>query len=199
MHEDHSREQYFFDAPTVAKLIAFVHQFERPLLVGCPMVAKVMWEEDGDVIPVLDVDDRFSDLPGFVKWDIYRPQALGSVFQGEEWGPKGLIHTETGVEIKRRGMAPFTPDLILVDPPFYKVRPDQLFSAIRILTWGDTDTPLMIASNPARASAFAGTMALFGLKPSGFKPGYVSVSPAADIEFLAGNISVDKLACLTQP
>lgn len=197
MHEDHSKEQYFFDTPTVVRLAAFVHQFERPLLVGCPMVAQHAWEEDGDVVPVLDVDERFSDLPGFLKWDIYRPQALGAVFRGEEWGAKGHIHTVTGVDIKTRGMAPFVPDLILIDPPFYKVRADQLFNAVRILTGGDVTTPLMIASNPAMSRAFVGTFAAFGLHPSGYRPSYVTVSDTVGIEFLSANVPQDNLALLT--
>ena len=169
MHEDHSKEQYFFDAPTVAKLASFVRQYERPVLLCCPMVGRKL-HEDGIDVPTLDLDERFSDLPGFVRYDVYRPSAL----------PRGWVK----------------PDLLLIDPPFFKVRPDQLFHAVRHLT-GDWSTPLMVASNPTRAPAFVGTFTLFGLRPTGYRPTYVTVPNGVGIEFLGANIPQDKLAILT--
>lgn len=170
MHEDHKHEQYFFDAPTVAKLAAFVRLFERPALLCCPMVGRKL-HEDGVVVPVLDLDERFADLSGFVHYDIYRPSAL----------PPGWVK----------------PDLILIDPPFFKVRPDQLFHAVRHLSCGDLGVPLMVASNPTRAPAFMGTFTLFGLEPTGYRPSYVTVSDGVGIEFLGSrNIPQDKLGTL---
>jgi hypothetical protein len=168
MHEDHKREQYFFDAPTVTKLAAFVRQFERPALLCCPMVGKALHEQ-GTRVPILDVDERFAYLPSFVRFDVYQPVP-----------PRGWVE----------------PDFILIDPPFFKVRPDQLFNAVRHLTRGDLGVGLLIASNPARAPAFLGTFTLFGLQPSGYRPSYVSVDDDVGIEFLSANIPQDKLTLL---
>lgn len=167
MHEDHKREQYFFDAPTVARLGKFVQGFQNPALLCCPMVGQWLHERRVTV-PVLDVDERFRHLPGFVRWDVYQPTPI-----------KGWMK----------------PDIILIDPPFFKVRPDQLFNAVRQLACGDTRVGLLIASNPSRAPAFAGTFSLYGLRPSGYLPTYVTV-PNIGIEFLAANIPQGKLDML---
>ena len=55
MHENHAREQYFFDAPTLDALAVFVATFERPCLLCAPMLGRVMHER-GRKVRVLDVD-----------------------------------------------------------------------------------------------------------------------------------------------
>ena len=40
MHEDHQREQYFFDPPTIVRLGALVSPYERPCCLCAPTVAE---------------------------------------------------------------------------------------------------------------------------------------------------------------
>ena len=103
MHENHQREQYWFDEPTLARLADLVRQHERPALLCCPMLGQYLHER-GHSATVLDVDTRFAHLPGFQRWDLYRPEALA-----------------------------ISPDLIVFDPPFQAVRLDQMFTALRVL------------------------------------------------------------------
>lgn len=165
MHELHKREQYFFDPPTVEQLAAFVQQFSRPMLLCCPMVGRYLWERKVRV-PVLDVDARFADLPGFIRWDVYRPQAL-----------------------------PHVPDLIVCDPPFNIVRLDQLYAAVRVLAKDDPTTGLLVAGPPSRSNALMGTFGRWGLRPTGFRPTYVTVPDEIGIEFY-GNVPDERLVPL---
>jgi len=105
---------------------------------------------------VLDIDNRFSNLPGFVHWNMYRPAAL---------------HTK--------------PDLLLCDPPFKTVKLDQLYRAYMALLHGDPTVPVVMSWLSRRESALLGTLHPFNLQPTGFYPGYVSVSPEVGIQMYA--------------
>ena len=167
MHEDHAKEQCFFTEDTRRRLAALAHEHKgMPLLLCCPMVGQTLTTLYREPIISLDVDDRFRGWPGFQVWDIYRPKRL----------------------------AVYEPTLIICDPPFNKVRMDQLFTAIRELTpYRPVDTvKLLIAIDPAHAGALVGTFAMYGLRPTGFSPEYITVSPAVGIEFYS-NLSDEEL------
>ena len=155
--ELHAREQYFFDADTLEALADFVGRFERPCLLCAPMLGRALHERGRDV-RVLDVDRRFADLPGFVEWDLYRPRHLDEAF-----------------------------DLVLCDPPFFNVSLSQLFTAVRLLCRFDLSHRVMISFPLRRSRALLGTFAPFGLAPTGYSPGYLTVQRCAknDIEFYA--------------
>lgn len=112
---------------------------------------------------VLDVDRRFGELPGFVEWDLYRPRHLDEAF-----------------------------DLVLCDPPFFNVSLSQLFTAIRLLCHFDLARKIMIAYPVRRQSAILGTFAPFGLRTTGYRPGYLTVQQCLknEIEFFA-NFALD--------
>src|SRR5437868_1962621 len=115
MEERHEREQYFFDAATVRVLADFVGSFERPCCLCAPTIGRELHRR-GRAVRVLDVDERFSDLSGFLAWDLYRPRHLDEEF-----------------------------DLVLCDPPFFNVSLSQLFSAVRVLCHFDLTKPVMIS------------------------------------------------------
>jgi 16S rRNA G966 N2-methylase RsmD len=98
-----------------------------------------------DVV-TLDIDERFSNLPGFRHWSIWRPTPLDESF-----------------------------DLILVDPPFFSVSLSQLFSSVRMLAKFDLTTKIAISYLKRREAAIMGTFTPFGLRPSGYQPGYKTV------------------------
>jgi hypothetical protein len=163
MHENHAHEQYFFDEPTLETLAGLVARFERPCLLGAPMLARRLHERAPRrprqaPVRLLDIDERFRDVPGFLKWDIYRPVPLEESF-----------------------------DVILCDPPFFNVSLSQLFTAVRLLARFDYAQPLMISYLARRESALRGTFARFNLEPSGMFPTYRTVQSCAknDIQFYA--------------
>jgi len=145
MHENHRREQYFWDGPTLAALAEALEPYSRPVLLCAPMLGQYLHEQ-GRTVVVLDTDRRFTELPGFRYWDIHRPEWLG-----------------------------FKPDLILCDPPFYSVKLDRLYRALMNLTGHDPCVPLTLSWLARRRHALLGTFARFDLQEVPFRPSYVTV------------------------
>lgn len=150
MYERHENEQYFFDEDTIAHLSRFVQDYERPCCLCTPRVGERLASLGRDVA-VLDPDERFGGLAGFRRFDLYRPEYPG--WMEQSYG------------------------LILCDPPFFKVSLSQLFAAVRLLARHDFAQPLLIAWLERRASAIEGTFAPFGLRATGYRPGYQTVRP----------------------
>jgi len=143
--ENHQLEQYFFDRPTVEMLADVTSAAANPCCLCVPMVAREL-QIRGRSVALLEADLRFSDLPGFIAYDLYRPHPVGTDF-----------------------------DFILCDPPFNRVLLSQLFQAIRVLAKGSFTQALMIAWPVEREAAILGTFAPFGLQPTGVLAGYRSV------------------------
>jgi hypothetical protein len=159
MEERHEREQYFFTRETRAALVEFASAYERPCCLCAPSLGRAIAEAGRDVA-VLDVDERFADLPGFRRFDLHRPAWLGEEF-----------------------------DLILCDPPFFTVSLSRLFAAIRTLARNDFRQPLLLTYLDRRRHNVVGTFAKFGLEPVDAFPDYVTVKACAknDIRFF-GNL-----------
>lgn len=157
LEEHHHREQYFFDEQTLDELAGFVGSFSSPCCLCAPMLGRELHRR-GRVVTVLDVDRRFADLPGFIEWNLYRPRHLDREF-----------------------------DLILCDPPFFNVSLSQLFTAIRLLCRFDLTRRVMISYPLRRQNAILGTFAPFNLRPTGYRPGYLTVQKCEknEIEFYA--------------
>lgn len=164
MYERHDFEQYFFDTPTLAHLTRFVAGWERPCCVCAPLLGRHLAQAGVDVT-MLDVDERFQDVPGFQRYDIYRPTWLGTEF-----------------------------GLIICDPPFFRVSLSQLFHALRMLSRYDLSQPMLVSYLSRRSSAVTGTFAPFGVKPTGYFPGYQTVEKLErnEIEFF-GNLDAHQL------
>lgn len=164
MYELHENEQYFFDAPTLDHLANFVARWPSPCCLCAPLLGKHLAER-GVAVTILDIDERFSVVPGFRHYDIYRPAWLDRKF-----------------------------GIILCDPPFFNVSLSQLFAAVRILSHHQFDQPLLVSYLQRRSEAILGTFSPFGLRPTGFCPGYQTVQASArnDIEFF-GNIPEESI------
>lgn len=104
MIELHKKEQYFFDEDTVKKLADFAGKFQNPCCLCAPTLG-VELEKRKIPVTTLDIDLRFSNLKGFVQYDLYKPVALDQKF-----------------------------GIIICDPPFNIVKLSQLFTAIRLLS-----------------------------------------------------------------
>ena len=157
MEERHEREQYFFNEETLRALADVVEHFERPCCLCAPMLGRELHRR-GKTVRVLDVDERFADLAGFRRWDLYRPEHLDETF-----------------------------DLIVCDPPFFNVSLSQLFRAVRMLCRFDLTTKVMISYPVRRSRAIVGTFRPFGLAATGYRPGYLTVQACEknEIEFYA--------------
>jgi len=145
MYEIHKHEQYFFDQATIDHLSDFLCLFTKPCCLCAPLLGKEV-EKRGIKVTVLDVDDRFSNLRGFIHFDLYRPKWLGTRF-----------------------------DIILCDPPFYKVSLSQLFVALRTLSLNDFRQPLLLSYLTRRETNLLGTFSNFSLRSTGYYPQYQTV------------------------
>ncbi|MBW3637159.1 MAG: protein-lysine N-methyltransferase, partial [Armatimonadetes bacterium] len=144
MLEQHPLEQYFWDEATINQVADAAARFPNPCCLCAPMVGREL-EKRGLETRVLDVDERFFDVAGFRRFDLYRPEWLGETF-----------------------------GVIVCDPPFWIVSLSQLFAAIRLLARHDYAQPLAICYPTRRGANLTGTFARFGLAPTGFLPKYIS-------------------------
>jgi len=167
MYELHQHEQYFWDEATLSHLSEFVERYRNPCCLCAPLLGQKLVER-GRKVAILDCDERFSDLPGFVRYDLYRPAPLPEKF-----------------------------DLIICDPPFFKVSLSQLFKTLRLLSRFDFAQPLLLCYLSRRASNLTGTFAAFGLKPTNYQPTYRTVqrSERNTVEFFA-NLPDDEISRL---
>ncbi len=71
-------EQYFFTKNTIEQMVAaFIMAVSNPeeleqklCLICAPTLAKAFYEMHGLKITILDIDERFKDLPGFKYFDL---------------------------------------------------------------------------------------------------------------------------------
>ena len=145
LSERREREQYFFDAPTVAAWTRVAERFERPCILCAPTIGAELHGR-GRRAAVLDLDERFAYLPGFHRWDLARPRPVSERF-----------------------------DLILCDPPFFAVSLGRLAAAIEVLSGYDPSQRLAVTYLKRREHAFLERFAACGLRPTGARVGYWSV------------------------
>jgi hypothetical protein len=164
MYELHQHEQYFWNEETVNILASFVSTYENPCCLCAPLLGQKLVEQT-KAVTILDCDERFSHLPGFVQYDLYRPTPRPQKF-----------------------------DIIICDPPFFNVSLSQLFKAIRLLSQFEYSQPLLLCYLSRRATNLMGTFASFDLKPTGYQPGYQTVQRNGrnEIEFFS-NLSPEAI------
>lgn len=157
MEEHHAHEQYFFDEPTAERLCRGLEGFQRPVLLASPSLGAALHRRGRDVV-TLDIDERFAHLPGFRCWDMRDPQRLEERF-----------------------------DLILCDPPFFGLSLSRLGRALAVLAQFDNRQPMAVSYLVRRGEAFEASMDRFGLRATGWRPGYSTVTPCEknSIEFFA--------------
>lgn len=146
MNERHEHEQYFFDLPTRAWLAAQVEPFPNPCCLCTPTLGQVLTQHRDDIV-ILDIDERFAEVPGFHSFDLTAPRWLGQTF-----------------------------GVIVCDPPFFKVSLHQLVQAIRMLSQHSVRQPLLVTYLKRREAAFLRAFQAFQLKPTGVFCGYETVA-----------------------
>ena len=167
MYELHENEQYFFAEPTLTHLAGFLAGFATPCCLCAPLVGRRLAEQ-GVAVTILDIDERFATVPGFRRYNLYRPEWLDQEF-----------------------------DIIVCDPPFFNVSLSQLFAAIRLISHNRFDQPLLISYLQRRSAAILGAFAPFGLQPTGYLPSYQTVQAVErnTIEFF-GNLAAEEMIAL---
>lgn len=143
--ERHEREQYFFRRGSAAALCIALSAFENPCVLCAPLVGAQLALRRRGV-RVLDIDTRFERVPGFRWFDVHRPEYIGEKF-----------------------------GVVFCDPPFFGVSLSQLFHAVRMLCAHDIRTPVAITYLSRRAGALTATFAPFELRPTGYRPEYLTV------------------------
>ena len=170
-HEDHQAEQYFFAPDELDRLCAFITAggWRRVACLCAPMLGSVLTERMPEVeATILDRDQRFAHLPGFVDYNIGRPPHLEQRF-----------------------------DLIVCDPPFFTVSLSTLFAAVRTLAHNDFTQPLLLSYLARRAGNVVGTFAPFGLTSTGAEVTYLTVQASERNRTLwLSNLADDQLAGL---
>jgi len=163
MLEDHSNEQYFFDDATRAWLVEWLQPFESICVLCAPTLGSALIDA-GRTPAILDIDERFAQLPGFIKWDINRPTHVPQRF-----------------------------DVIFCDPPFFNVSLRTLRSAIEMLAHYDPSQKLALCYLTRRKAAVLKSFRAFGLREIGKRMEYESVVPGVKNEIeLLGNFQINK-------
>ncbi len=157
MDELHQHEQFFWDDAMIDSLANRMQRFVQPCCLCAPLLGREL-ERRGHFCRTLDRDERFADLDGFAPFDLYRPQ-----WRDEEF------------------------DVLICDPPFWKVSLSQLFGAVRLLSHYNWQQPLAICYPQRRAANLCGAFARFELVPTSIFPTYrtVQMRPTDRIEFFA--------------
>ncbi|MDF1666995.1 MAG: hypothetical protein P1V97_34950 [Planctomycetota bacterium] len=155
--ENHTREQYFWDSQTVTFLADILASFDRPCCLCTPTVGAELLRRQRPVT-ILDIDERFAELPGFQVWDLLKPSVVQKDF-----------------------------DVLLVDPPFFNVSLTRLFKSLRLLCRFDPSRKILVAWLKRRESALLSRFESFTLRPTGIKLGYETVVSCGknDIELYA--------------
>ena len=87
--EKRETQQYFYSKNTIDHLmnsiiasVAAPEELEYKLCLLCvPSLAKSFYEKYGLSITLLEIDDRFSDLPGYKYFDLNEPMAFENKFE----------------------------------------------------------------------------------------------------------------------
>ena len=117
--ENKELEQYFF-TEKVLEQITSIFQYEENILCLCtPSVADAFWRLKQKEVLCVDIDNRFNYLPKFINCDITKQE---------------LILPEN-----------FVPNIIIVDPPFFKMKLIDLYNCIEKITKKNKKTKLVFA------------------------------------------------------
>lgn len=109
-------EQYFFTEKVLLDIIDALEYEENILCFCTPAVADAFWRLKQKKIVCLDIDKRFDYLPGFVYFDVNKPHKIN-----------------------------FKPNVIIIDPPFFKINLVDLYNTVDFITGGDKNTKLIFA------------------------------------------------------
>ena len=138
---NYEHSQYFFTSQCVDYLVDKLDYFNTPCCVGTPRLAKG-WFDRGREVRLLDIDKRFSFLPGYKYFDITKPEVLNEKF-----------------------------DVIIMDPTF-KWGEHPLLNTIKVLSQNDHSQKVLLFYMSTHAKSILKTFKEFNLKPTRYYPKY---------------------------
>jgi Probable N6-adenine methyltransferase len=149
IEENHALEQFFWTEETVRKICGAL-EYRYIEDVCCLMTPSMAheWHQQGRDEVLLDIDERFDYLPKFGYYDVTKPTEVDDEFR-----------------------------MIILDPPFFLIPPEQIRKAVDVITGGDTSIKLIIAYIIRGEKALRKAFDEFDLKPTGFELQYSSIKP----------------------
>ena len=146
-------EQYFFSENVIQQLTSIL-QYENNILCLCtPSLADAFYKIYKKEVLCLDIDERFSYLPNFKKCDITNLNDLP-------------ISND------------YFPDLIIVDPPFFKMKIIDLYNCIEKITKGNKNVKIVIAYVIREEKNLLSIFKSYNLQLTKFKLEYANVDSA---------------------
>ena len=151
-------EQYFFTENVLIQLTN-IFQYENKIICLCtPAVADAFYRLKKKEVLCLDIDNRFNYLPKFINIDINN-------INYENNNINFLIPDEYK-----------NPDLIIVDPPFFKLNLNYLYKFIDFLTNKNKKTKIIFAFIIRNEKELLKVFKDYNLKLTKFKLEYNNVN-----------------------
>ncbi len=142
-------EQYFFSDNVLENLVNSLYYEDNIACLCTPAVADAFFRLKQKEVICLDLDKRFNYLRLFQHYDLLKP-----------------------LEITTK------PNLMIIDPPFFKVNLYDLYKCVECLTKSDKSTKLLIAYVHREERALLSIFKSYGLKLTKFKLEYRNVEPS---------------------
>lgn len=173
--ERHDLEQYFWTEDTVEQLrgsLTLSHPVEGSVCcLTTPSLAHAFYQSDR-VEPLLDIDTRFSYLPGFRYFDIGNTQTWGSHEQGDDDDPATTTTTEESSGGSSHGFK-----VVVVDPPFFYLSIESIYRAVLHVAGGDVRTKILIGFLVREERELLRVFRPFKLQRTKFQLEYATVKP----------------------
>jgi len=142
-------EQYFFTEEVIKNLIDSLEYEENIVCLGTPAVADGFYKFKQKIVTCLDIDSRFNYLPGFQFFDILNsPDEIN-----------------------------FKTDLLIIDPPFFKMSLVELYNCVEKLTGGNKSTKITFAFVHREERALLNIFKSYNLQLTKFQLEYRTVEP----------------------
>jgi hypothetical protein len=139
-------EQYFFSDNVLENIVSSLYYEDDIVCLCTPAVADAFYRFKEKEVICLDLDKRFSYLPLYQYYDLLKPLEI---------------------EIK--------PNIIIIDPPFFKINLVDLYNCVECLTKCDKSTKIIIAYVHREERALLSIFKSYGLKLTKFKLEYRNV------------------------
>lgn len=146
--ENKELEQYFFSENVLKSLVDILEYEDNIVCLCTPAVADAFWRLKNKQVVCLEIDKRFSYLPGYKCYDVLNPEEIDIV-----------------------------PNVIIIDPPFFKMRLVDLYKCVEVLTKGNKNTKIIFAFIQREDKSLLFVFKPYNLQLTKFKLEYQSVDP----------------------
>lgn len=150
-------EQYFFSENVIRNIVEALEYEENIICLGTPAVADGFFKFKNRRVLCLDVDTRFSYLPGYKYFDMLKPTEIYETSENSE--------------------NIFKPNLLIIDPPFFKMNLLDLYNCVEFLTKGDKSAKILFAFVQREERALLNIFKAYHLQRTKFKLEYRHVDP----------------------